>query len=206
MDQIGGGVLGQDQEVPFPQLTVTFPEGMSLHRGNWLALRFILDSYDERPIYFTSAAGMMNELGLADFAVREGLLHRLDVRPLAEAPRPGLVQGAPAYGGEWFDVPRSLQLWEEIYSFRGLRDRDVWFDRATLNVPWHFYALALQLSEVAGLYGVEEERIHALQEASEAFEVVGERVRRLCGGCRRRTPGDTRSGLGRVNRSGAPGP
>ncbi len=174
MDQIRGGVLGEAQSVPFPRLTVTFPEGMSLNRGNWLALRFILDSYTERPIYFTSAAGLMNELGLTGFAVREGLLHRLDVRPLEEEPRPGLVRGSPAYGGEWFDVPRSLGLWEEVYTFRGLRDRDIWFDRATLNVPWHFYALALQLSEVAGLYGVEEERIQALREASEAFEVVAQ--------------------------------
>jgi hypothetical protein len=172
MDQIRGGVLGQAQSVPFPELTVTFPEGMTLNRGNWLALRFILDSYDERPIYFTSAAGMMSELGLTDFAVREGLLHRLDVRPVEREPRPGLVQGTPGYGGEWFDVPRSLRLWEEVYTFRGLRDRDVWFDRATLNVPWHFYALSLQLSDVARRYGIEDERVTALEQASDAFGVV----------------------------------
>ena len=172
MDGIRGGVLGADQTVSFPRLAVTFPEGMRLNRANWLALRFILDSYDERPVYFTSAAGTMDELGLSTFAVREGLVHRLDVRPMDEEPREGLVQGSRAYGAEWFDLPRSLRLWEEEYSYRGLRDRDIWFDRATLNVPWHYYALGLQLSDVARLAGASEDRVRTLEEAAADFGVV----------------------------------
>jgi len=174
LDEIRGGVLGRDQTVSFPRLAVTFPEGMPLNRANWLALRFILDSYEERPVYFTSSAGAMNEMGFAPFAVREGLVYRLDVRPLDEEPRAGLVRGSQAYGGEWFDAPRSLRLWFDVYSFRGLRDRDVWFDRATLNIPWHFYALALQLSEVARLTGEPEERVRMLEAAALDFGVVAE--------------------------------
>lgn len=172
MDAIKGGVLAQDQTVPFPGLAVTFPEGMELNRANWLALRFILDSSDERPVYFTSSAGPMNEMGFAAFAVREGLVHRLDVRPLDAEPRAGLVQGSRAYGGEWFDLPRSLRLWDEVYTFRGIANRDIWFDRATLNIPWHFYALSLQLSDIARFAGEPEARVQALEAAAEDFRLV----------------------------------
>ncbi|MDT8340680.1 MAG: DUF2723 domain-containing protein [Longimicrobiales bacterium] len=178
LDRVRGGVLGADQTFPFPELAVTFPEGMSLNRASWLTLRFILDSHDERPVYFTSQFGALSDLGLHDFAVRHGLVHRLDVRPLDGEPRPGLVQGSPEFGGEWFDLAHSLRLWEEAYSFRGLRDRDVWFDRATLNIPWHFYALALQLSDAARVAGEPDERVRALEGAAQDFAVVAAGGRR----------------------------
>jgi hypothetical protein len=172
VESLAGGRLAERQTVTFPELAVRFPEGMYLSRGEQLALRFIVESYTERPVYFTSAAGLANDLGLARFLVREGLLHRLDIRPLESAERPALVQGSPAYGGEWFNLERSVELWEERYSFRGLRDREVWFDRATLNIPWHFYALAVQLSDVVGREGDDPERVERLLEEARAFEAV----------------------------------
>jgi hypothetical protein len=172
LDAVRGGVLGADQTVAFPELSITFPEGMSIDRAGWLTLRMILDSMGERPAYFTTALGSMNRLGLAPFAVRQGLVHKLEVRSL-EGPQPeGRVRGSSAYGGEWFDLPRSRRLWHEVYRFRGLRDRDVWFDRATLNIPWQFYALATMLADAGRQGGFPEDDLRSLEEAAAAFQTV----------------------------------
>ncbi|MEJ2542284.1 MAG: hypothetical protein P8188_20350, partial [Gemmatimonadota bacterium] len=172
MDGIRGGVLGADQTVAFPRLSVTFPEGMSIDRAGWLTLRMIVDSMDERPAYFTTSMGTMNRLGLAPFAVRQGLVHKLEVRSLEAPPREGLVRGTEEYGGEWFDLPRTLRLWNEVYRFRGLRDRDIWFDRATLNIPWQFFALARRLADVGAEAGLPPEEVARFRDAAVAFRLV----------------------------------
>jgi hypothetical protein len=172
LDAVRGGVLGADQTVSFPELSVTFPQGMSIDRGAWLTLRMIIDSMGERPAYFTTAFGTMNQLGLAPFAVRQGLVHKLEVRSLDGPQGEDLVQGTPAYGGEWFDLPRSRHLWSEVYRFRGLRERAVWFDRATLNIPWQFYALAATLADVGREAGLPDEEVRSMEEAAEAFRTV----------------------------------
>jgi hypothetical protein len=77
-------------------------------------------------------------------------------------------------GAEWFDYERSLRLYQDVYEFDGLRDRDVWFDRATLNIPWHYYAMALQLSDVAEAQGEPESTVRSLRTDAEAFLTVAE--------------------------------
>ncbi len=172
MDMISGTVLPENQPIPFPELTVVYPAGMQLNRASWLGLRFILDSMDERPAYFSSSSGLMNDLGLSEFSIREGLVSRLAVRDLEGDQPVGVLQGIPNFGGEYFDVPRSIRLWDEVYSFRGLRDRDIWFDRATLNIPWHFYALSLQLSDVVRDHPEFAARADGFREESDAFAIV----------------------------------
>lgn len=172
MDGIVGTVLPQNQQVAFPGLNVVYPAGMQLNRASWLGLRFILDSMGERPAYFSSSSGLMNDLGLAEFAVREGLVSKLSVRDLDGEQPEGVFQGIPNFGGEWFDVPRSVKLWDDVYSYRGLRDRDIWFDRATLNIPWHFYALSLQLSDVIRDHPEYSDRADEFRTESDAFAIV----------------------------------
>ena len=178
LDSLRGGVLSADQTVSFPDLSVTFPQGMAIHRANWITLRMILDSIDERPAYFATSAGAMRELGLSPFAVRQGLVHKLEVRPLDGVQREGLVQGTAPFGATWFDLPRTLMLWDEVYRFRGLRDRPIWSDRATLNVPWQFYALSAMLADVARVAALPPERIEAFEAAAEDFQVVAAGGRR----------------------------
>ncbi|HSM05264.1 MAG TPA: DUF2723 domain-containing protein [Longimicrobiales bacterium] len=172
LDALRGGVLASDQTVAFPELSVTFPQGMSIHRANWVTLRMIIDSIDERPVYFSNSVGAMRELGLSPFAVRHGLVHRLEVRNLDGPHRDGLVQGTEPYGAAWFDLPRTLELWDEIYRFRGLRDRAIWTDRATLDVPWQFYALSAMLADVSQEAALPAERTAAFRAAAEDFRTV----------------------------------
>jgi hypothetical protein len=183
MDGIFGARLDNDVTVPFPRLAVTYPAGTSLSRAAQLALAFIHDSIEERPIYFAATAGLMRELGLDPWAVRQGLAVRLDLRDLDGEQPAGWVTGSPEYGGDVFDLDRSLKLYQEVYRFRSIRDRAIWQDRSTLNIPWFYYALAIQLTDAARVGGADAEVVTRLQNDALAFQVVA-------GGGPRGTPGN----------------
>ena len=183
MDGIFGAQLDTDITVPFPTLAVTYPGGTSLSRAAQLALAVIHDSALERPIYFSSTAGLMSELGLDPWAVRHGLGVKLVLRDLDGEQPAGWVTGTPEYGADVFDLERSLKLYQEVYQYRSIRDRDIWQDRATLNIPWFYYALALQLSDAARVGGVDQEVITRLENDALAFQVVA-------GGGPKGTPGN----------------
>ncbi len=96
MDNIGGARLGQDVTVPFPGIAVTYPSGMVLNRDAQIALAFIHDSIDERPVYFAASGGMMNDLGLQ----RVGRAPRVGGQAGAAGPEAG------AAGGRGAGLPR----------------------------------------------------------------------------------------------------
>jgi hypothetical protein len=174
MDGIFGAQLDNDITVPFPKLAVTYPAGTSLSRTAQLALAFIHDSIGERPIYFAASAGLMRELGLDPWAVRQGLAVKLELQDLNRDRPAGWVEGSPEYGGDVFDLDRSLSLYQDVYRFRSIRDRPIWQDRSTLNIPWFYYALALQLSDVARVGGADAEVVKRLQDDALAFQIVAE--------------------------------
>ncbi len=174
MDQIQGARLDQDVTVPFPQLAVTYPSGMVMNRDAQIALAFIHDSIDERPIYFAATGGLMTTLGLGRWGVRHGLAVKLALRKLDQAQPEGLVKGSDQYGGEYFDLKSSLALYEDLYQYRSIRNRDIWSDRSTLNIPWYYYVMALQLSDVAKLAGQPAAVVSRLQQDALAFQVVAD--------------------------------
>jgi hypothetical protein len=147
MDRVVGGQITQELTVPFPVLTVAYPAGTNLDRSLRLALAIIRDSTAKRPIYFATASGMMADLGLEQWGVRHGLATKLVLQPVEVLDGLGFTQVPVELGGERFDVARSLALYDQVYSYRGLLDRSLWTDRSTLNIPWQFYALALQLAD-----------------------------------------------------------
>jgi hypothetical protein len=166
--------LPEDMTVPFPELAVIYPRGTVLTRDLLLALRIIHDSIAERPIYFASEGGILSQLGLAPWGVRHGLAIKLEPRPEREMARGGLVRGSESHGSVWFDLERSLRLYEEVYLFRGLRDRMIWPDRSTLNIPMQFYVLALLLADAAEVAGRDAETVSRLREDALAFRIVAE--------------------------------
>jgi hypothetical protein len=172
MDEVVGGTLPEDQTVRIGNVAFTFPEGMTLDRSHRLALAVIRDAVGRRPIYFSGTSGMMEQMGLHPFAVRQGLVAKLVLDSAEREANPSLIQGAPEYGGEWFDLDRSLTLYDDIYRYRGLKERAIWPDRATLNIPFHYYALALQLSDVARQAGRSQELVDRLEADAASFSVV----------------------------------
>jgi hypothetical protein len=174
MDGVRSARLGQALTIPFPQLAVTYPEGSVLDRGHQLALRIIYDSIGERPIYFASMGGLLGELGLDPWGVRNGLAVKLEPRRLDRPTPEAWGKGSDPYGGAWFDIDRSLQLYEEVYEFRGIRDRAIWQDRSTRNIPLQYYAFALQLSDAVEQNGRPPEVAERLRADAATFRRVAD--------------------------------
>jgi hypothetical protein len=175
MDRVSGGTFSSDVTVPLPPVAVRYPEDTYLDRGDQLTLAMIMDSMDERPIYFATPSGILGRLGLQPWAVRHGLAAKLVPRDLNAEPPPGLVQNSPGYGEDWFDVERSLFLMENVYSFRSLENRRIWADRSTLNIPWYFYMTAAQLSDVLTRWeGGTQDQVDRLQDQTGRFLVTAQ--------------------------------
>ncbi|MDH5590146.1 MAG: DUF2723 domain-containing protein [Gemmatimonadota bacterium] len=174
LDRIRPARLPEDLTVPFPRVAVTYPAGMVLDRIQQIALSIILESVDERPIYFSSSGGLMRELGLDRWSVHQGMVSKLVIRNMEGAQPPGWIQGSREFGGAWFDVERSMTLYDDVYLFRGIRDREIWADRATLTIPFLFHAVALQLSDVARGAGLPEEDVRRLEGDAAVFRIVAE--------------------------------
>ncbi len=171
MDRIVGGRFQDDLSVTLGGTAVVYPGGSSLTRAELLALAIIRDSIRERPIHFSSRGGLMNDLGLGARGIRHGLTTKLHTGG-DPAGLPGVVRVDERLGGEFVDLERSLHLARKVYSYRGLRDRDVWADRATLNIPWHFYALFVQLANAAEQAGLDPELVRELRDEIEPFQTV----------------------------------
>jgi len=174
MDLVGTVRLPEDLTIPFPKLAVTYPAGMVLNRGQQLALSIIHDTGGERPIYFSASGGLMSELGLEPWGVRYGLATRLSLRKIEDDPNEGLVQGSADFGGPWFDLDQSLKLYDDVYQFRGIRDRLIWADRSTLNIPWQYYLMALQLADVSTVAGKAPSVVQRMEEDATRFHIVAQ--------------------------------
>jgi hypothetical protein len=173
LDGVAAVQLPEDVTLPFPRLAVTYPSGMVLDRAQQLALRVITDSGPERPIFFSSAGGLMQQLGLDRWGVRHGITTKLDLRSI-EDDSEGLVLLDPEYGGDWYDLEQSLTLYNDVYQFRGLKDRDIWPDRSTSMMPMQYYVVALQLSNGVLKAGMNPSIAQALMDDAEAFQIVAQ--------------------------------
>jgi hypothetical protein len=160
-------------------VAVQYPAGIYLDRGDQLSLAMIHDSIRERPIYFATPSGILGRLGLEPWSVRHGLAAKLLPRDLEDPQPPNLVKTSDGFGGEWFDVERSLRLVQDVYSYRGFKDRDVWADRSTLNIPWYFYATHFQLANAVTLWDQGDPEVAAsLRDDAEEFSVTAQGGRR----------------------------
>ncbi|MCA9738491.1 MAG: DUF2723 domain-containing protein [Gemmatimonadota bacterium] len=169
MDRVQGGPVPQNFVMGLGPVAVSYEAGTFLNRGQLLSLFIIRDSLGKRPIYFASSAGLMGQLGLDQWAVRHGLAVKLDPRRPDADPEPDLVELPPQMGGGRVNVPASLRLAEDVLSARSLGDRELWQDRATLNIPLQYYIFYAQLAEGAARAGLPEAQVEALREKGDAF-------------------------------------
>jgi hypothetical protein len=172
LDRVVGGVLAQDLDVPFGMMTVAYPKGTDLDRIHRLALAFIRDSEGKRPIYFATTGGLMTELGLNPWGVRQGLATKLVLMPEDYLDAQGFRVGPPELGAERFDVPRSLDLYDHVYTYRSIKERAIWQDKSTLNIPWQYYAMAIQLADAVKKAGGAPDVVERLNQDGAAFQVV----------------------------------
>jgi hypothetical protein len=174
IDLITGGRFSNEVTVPLGPVAAQYPANTYLDRGDQLTLAMIMDSLGDRPVFFAAPSGILGRLGLEPWAVRHGLAAKLIPRDLDAPPPPGLIKNSEGYGNDWFDVEQSLNLMENVYWYRSLKNRYVWSDRSTVNIPMYFYFTAIQLADVVSLW--EEgrpEQVEWLIEQSQAFYVTG---------------------------------
>ncbi len=182
MDRVQGGQLGQNMVVNLGTVAASYQEGTVLTRGQLLALAMIRDSLGKRPIFFASSAGTMAALGLDRWAVRHGLAVKLDpISPEAEVD-PNLVALPAQMGGGRVALDRSLALSDRVLEGRSLANRELWPDRATLNIPLQYYIFYAQLAEAAALASSDEAKVNALRELGDGYLITWETGRnRLTG-------------------------
>ena len=170
IDRIQGAATQQDANVRLGPLVVQYPRGTYLDRGDQVALAIIRDSIAERPVYFAWTGGIIRSLGLHDFGVRQGLATRLVPRDL-EADG-SLVRTDAALGGEWVDLERTRRFSSEVMMARGLRYRDIWADRTTLNIPYYYFHLSRVLFDRGSAAGLPAEELARYRGDMEAFGVT----------------------------------
>jgi hypothetical protein len=160
--------------VDLGSIVVRYPKGTMLARSHRLTLAIIRDSIRQRPIYFATTTGAMTDLGLQDWGVRQGLATKLVILPQEQLDAGGFDKGPVELGSERFDVPRSLDLFDHVYLYRGLRDRLIWTDRSTLNIPWQYYALGLQLADAAQRHHANADVVARLKTDAANFQLTAE--------------------------------
>ena len=158
LNAVTAGTLPEDLSLLLDSVLVTYPSGTYMDRAVRIALSMIQNSAELRPIYFASSAGLLQSLGLERFGVRHGLATKLVMRDLGADPPEGWIQGTAQMGAEWFDLERNLTLVQDVYRYRGIKDREIWQDRSTLSIPTQFQFLFILLADAAvvGLRPVEE--------------------------------------------------
>lgn len=172
LNSIRSGFLQDDAVFELGDIAVRYPAGTWLGRGERIALAMIRDSLGERPIHFATTGGLAADLQLNRWAVRQGVSSKLRTGDLDRDPN--VLRASERFGGEWVDLTRSLALVDHVHSHRGLQDREIWPDRATLNIPAQFYFLYFMLAEVAEAAGEPTERVNELIRASERFLVTAQ--------------------------------
>ncbi|HSA56406.1 MAG TPA: DUF2723 domain-containing protein [Gemmatimonadaceae bacterium] len=122
--------------------------GGFLQRSDIVVLRAIADTWPERPVYFSrTTADYAYRLGLGEHLVSQGL-----ARKLVPAAPSSSGDAVLLPGGGWFDLDRSLALWDDV--FQGLEaivDLGRWVDRPSLNVPYAYLFAGAELSEALRL-------------------------------------------------------
>ncbi|MYH53713.1 MAG: DUF2723 domain-containing protein, partial [Gemmatimonadetes bacterium] len=171
IESVEDGLLRENLDVRMGNMTVQFPRGMDVRSGHRLALAIIDASSGERPIYFASRDGEMADMELSAWGVSEGLAVRLHMRDLDGEQPPEYRQTGMELGGEWFNYPRSRHLVDEVYSYRSLREREIWQDYSTKSIVYGYYRHTALLAAIAEVEGDMEASLRYQEMAREFVQV-----------------------------------
>jgi len=134
------------------------------------ALQLMVESIDDRPIYFASSGNAAVSLGVQPYLVRQGLAFKLHNGPIAESGDAFTRLDPSPYSGvtgDWLDENRSRTLMDDVFLHRGgiPNDWDHWPDIATVGIPnyysWVYTALMQASSQSGDMESVDRYRIEA---------------------------------------------
>jgi hypothetical protein len=162
--------------VQIGNVEASIPGGQYLAPWQRFALTLMIESIDERPIYFASSGNAAIELGIYPYLVRHGVAFRLNNGVPVDDPETGVTALPPSpYSsaiGRWLDTNRTRLLADEVFMHRqGIPDEwDHWPDIATLGIPNYYSWVYLALVQGAIL----TEDIEAIEQYQERAEAWGE--------------------------------
>jgi hypothetical protein len=141
-----------------------------LDRATLLVLRMILDSYPERPVYFSrTSVGYGEQLGLGDYLLQQGF-----ARKLMPAPITASTDTIRVAGSGWLDVATTDSLWHDTFQApASIARRHGWVDRASLNVPYLYIATGATLAEAEERTGHPREAQRIAQSVSRIANATG---------------------------------
>ena len=112
-----------------------------LTRDQLMILRFIRDSFPERPLYLATPS-IAGPLGLSPYVVAHGLAYKVLPRPVR--PDDGFLRSPIG----WMDVNRTRALWDTVYGGDDAAiSRGKWVDRASSNMPLAYLLTGTYLAE-----------------------------------------------------------
>jgi hypothetical protein len=155
---------------PGTNIVATIPPQM-LTKADLIVLRMILDSYPERPVYFSRTAGSYPDaqLGLRDFMLQQGLARKLVPTTPTES---GETVRIPGEG--WLDVQRTRALWDSVYIGQDAIIREGrWVDRASNGIAMLYIVNAIILAEAEERLGHQQESRALLEKARQVARVIG---------------------------------
>jgi hypothetical protein len=159
-----GIVVDEPVTIDVAGIELSFPENAILRRQDIAVLQVLRKNMDQRPIYFSVTVPEEAKVGLRDHLVREGIVDRIHARPASELARAG-GQVVPMQPPEtsWIDIPRTQELLDDVYLFRGVQDEDVYKDGTARALIGNYGATWLQLASARARVGDTAEAVEALQ-------------------------------------------
>jgi len=159
-----GIVVDEPVTIDVAGIELSFPENAILRRQDIAVLQVLRKNMGQRPLYFSVTVPEEAKVGLRDHLVREGIVDRIHARPASELARAG-EQVVPMQAPEtsWIDIPRTQELLDEVYLFRGVQDEDVYKDGTARALIGNYGATWLQLASARARVGDTAEAVEALQ-------------------------------------------
>ena len=119
-----------------------------LQRADVFVLRMIADSWPGRPVYFSrTSGGYARELGFSNNTLTQGLAAKVFVPPPKSSVDTMFVEG-----DGWLDVPRTTQLWNNVFQApKSLVRRGDWIDQPSIGIPYLYIATGLELADALQL-------------------------------------------------------
>jgi hypothetical protein len=136
-----------------------------LTRDQLLVLRAIKDSFPSRPIYF-SFGPYAQQLGLANYITRVGLVQKLQPLPVREGSDTVLTPSG------FIDVPRSLALWKRYRGARQVAREGRWVDVASADVPIYYARVGQDLALALDARGQRAEALEVMDLVRRIAEAV----------------------------------
>jgi transmembrane protein TMEM260 (protein O-mannosyltransferase) len=131
--------------------------GQMLAPWQRFALSLMVESIDDRPIYFASSGNAAISLGVQPYLVRQGLAFKLHNGPIEEGGGFTRLDPSPYSGvtGDWLDEDRTRTLMDEVFVHRGgIPDGwDHWPDLATVGIPNYYSWVYTALMQAANQSG-----------------------------------------------------